>query len=109
MRGGWQPWLLLLEQTARDTGGQIVISEVGCMSRRGSPIEPWDYEGDRPIDLDVQARYYEATLLAMMQTDFIDGIYFWAWGIGPGGPDDGSHTPRGKPAAEVLRRYWRFE
>lgn len=102
----WQPWLLLLEDLERRTGRPVTITEIGCMSRRGAPVSPWDYEGSAPIDLEVQARYYEAALLALPTCPAVRGIYFWAWGIGPGGPDDGAHTPRAKPAEEVLRSFW---
>lgn len=103
---GWQPWLLVIEEVARQTGRPIIITEVGCPSRRGAAIEPWNADGDAPIDQEHQARYYEATLRALSSSDAIKGIYFWAWGVGEGGPSDGRHTPRGKPAADVLRRFW---
>jgi hypothetical protein len=102
----WQKWLGFLEEIERLTGRPIIITELGCMSRHGAPISPWEYEGEAPIDLDVQARYYEAALRALPTSSSVRGVFFWAWGIGPGGPESGSHTPRGKPAAEVLRRFW---
>jgi hypothetical protein len=76
------------------------------MSRQSGAISPWLYDGVDAVDVDLQARYYEATLRAMSGCDAIEGVYFWAWGISPAGPEDGSHSPRGKPAADVLRQCW---
>jgi hypothetical protein len=106
MMAGWQSWLLELEALERSTGRPVLITELGCASRRGGPVSPWDYTSTRPIDPGVQARYYEAALRALISEDAVRGVYFWAWGIGPGGPENGDHTPRGKPAAEVLRCFW---
>lgn len=106
MAAAWNHWILLLEQAERDTGRPVLITEIGCASRRGGPVEPWRYDGDAPIDLDLQARYYEAALRTLPGSGVVRGLFFWAWGLGEGGPDDGTHTPRGKPAAEILRQFW---
>ena len=106
MLAGWQPWLLELEELERATGRPVLITEIGCPSRRNGPISPWDYRSESPIDMEAQARYYEAALLALSSTPVVTGVFFWAWGLGPGGELDGTHTPRGKPSAEVLRCFW---
>ena len=102
----WEPWLEAMEAAADAMGRPLIITELGCQSRQGAAMTPWEYGGDAPIELTEQERYYEAALRVLPRRPFIEGLFFWAWGLGPGGPRDGSHTPRGKPAAECLRRHW---
>ncbi len=102
---GWQPWLLELEELERATGRPVLITELGCASRLDGPISPWDYLSTAPVDHEVHARYYEASLRALATTE-VGGVFFWAWGVRAPEAGDGSHTPRRKPAVEVLRRFW---
>jgi hypothetical protein len=103
---GWRPWLDILSTLADGWQRPLWLTEVGCMSRQGAAASPWEYGGTAPVDVALQARYYEATLRAVGSTPAVVGLFFWAWGLGPGGPADGSHSPRGKPAEEVLQQWW---
>lgn len=103
---GWQPWVEAIEVFSLSTGRPVLITEIGCPSRRGAALAPWDFESSEPIDVDLQARYYEASLAALPTCADVRGMYFWGWGISEGGVDDGSMTPRGKPAEALLRRVW---
>lgn len=103
---GWKPWIEMIEAFSRATERPVLITEIGCPSRRNAALAPWDFESSEPIDLDLQARYYEAALRALPTCAALRGMYFWSWGISEGGVEDGSMTPRGKPAESVLRRFW---
>jgi hypothetical protein len=38
---------------------------------------------------------------------WFNGMYWWKVGTnGFGGPEDGSHTPWGKPAMDVVKRWY---
>jgi hypothetical protein len=106
MVAGWQPWLRELDGLASQTGRPVIVTELGCASRCGAPVSPWDYVTERPLDLDEQARYYEAALIALPTCAAVTGVYVWAWGIAEAGPTDDGHSPRNKPAEDVLRRFW---
>lgn len=103
---GWEPWLEAIEAFGRATGRPVLITEVGCPSRRGAALAPWDFRSREPVDVELQGRYYEAALRALPRCAGLRGVFFWAWGLGPGGAGDGSFTPCGKPAEAVLRRFW---
>jgi hypothetical protein len=106
MIDAWGRWTPFLEAAAHATGRPLLVTELGCTSQRGAAVEPWDYAERASVDLEVQARYYEAALRALTDCPAVAGLCFWAWGIGPAGPTDRSHSPRNKPAEAVLRRFW---
>jgi hypothetical protein len=83
----------------------FVLTEVGYPSLDGGAAWPWDETREAPVDLEEQARAYRAFAAAWSGVDALRGVYFWNW-FGFGGPDDGDYTPRGKPAAEVIRSWY---
>jgi hypothetical protein len=82
-------------------GRRLVFTEFGFPSLDGGAMFPWDQTRRAPLDLDEQARAYEAFLSTLARAPFVAGSYAWTW-FGPGGPTCGDYTPRGKPAAQVL-------
>lgn len=102
----WKPVREQLEAFALSLERRVVITEVGYPSLDGGTRYPWDETRQAPIDLEEQRVAYEATARAWAATPFLGGIYFWNW-FGAGGPTDGSYTPRHKPAAAVLRAWYR--
>jgi hypothetical protein len=67
---------------------------------------PWD-ETPRAISLDEQARCYEAVFQAFYTKPWFRGMYWWKVGTnGFGGVKDGSHTPWGKPAMEIVKKWY---
>lgn len=107
--GGWRPVRDDLHRLSQRFRRPVLIVEVGFNSIAGAAHRPWEWarEGSEP-DLDLQARCYEATFRTFWDQPWIGGIYFWKWGIdaADGGRDDIHFTPRGKPAAEVLRAWF---
>jgi hypothetical protein len=87
-------------------GPRLWLSEVGYVSRDGAATRPWDYGLDTRIDLEEQRRAYHALRTAWSDTAALDGVFIWNW-FGDGGPRDGGYTPKGKPAEQVLRQWWR--
>jgi hypothetical protein len=84
----------------------VIFTEAGFASFQGSHREPW---AERPGKIAVadQARCYEAVLRAFYHKPWFQGIYWWKIGTdGHGGPDDVSLTPWGKPAMEVVARWY---
>jgi hypothetical protein len=96
-----------VETIHRRFGRPIVFTECGFSSLVAPHRQPWD-ETPREISLDAQAQCYEATLKTFYRAPWIAGFYWWKVGTnGFGGPTDGSHTPWGKPALNVLSRWYR--
>jgi hypothetical protein len=85
----------------------VLLTEAGYVSMEWPNRAPWD-ESPRRIDLDHQAKGYEAIYRAFWHKPWFAGIYWWRVGSnGEGGPADGHHTPWGKPAMDVVSRYYR--
>jgi hypothetical protein len=106
---GWKPVRENLHRMSEKFRRPVLIVEAGFNSIAGAGHRPWEWarEGST-IDLDLQARCYEATFRTFWNEPWIGGIYFWKWGIeaGGGGPGDIHYTPQGKPAAAVLRAWF---
>ena len=85
----------------------VIFPEAGFPSLKDPHREPWS-EAPRALSVDDQARCYEAVLRAFYKKPWFQGVYWWKVGTnGRGGPQDGSHTPWGKPAMEVVARWYK--
>jgi hypothetical protein len=96
-----------VEAVQRRFGRPVVFTEAGFSSYAAPHRQPWD-ETPRRLAPDEQARCYEAVLGAFYNRPWFQGVYWWKVGTnGAGGAQDGSHTPWGKPAMQVLARWFR--
>ncbi len=85
----------------------VIFTEVGFSSLEAPHRQPWD-ETPRRLSTEEQARCYEAVFQAFYRKAWFQGMYWWKVGSnGYGGPQDGTHTPWGKPAMEVVSRWYR--
>lgn len=85
----------------------VIFPEAGYPSLTTPNREPWA-EQPRELSMDAQARCYEALLKAFYTKPWFQGIYWWKVGTnGFGGLKDGTHTPWGKPAMQVVERWYR--
>jgi hypothetical protein len=84
----------------------VVFTEAGFPSIADANRKPWG-ESDSPVDLQAQARCYEALYRAFYQRSWFSGIYWWKVGTnGFGGANDASHTPWNKPAMDVVGNWY---
>jgi glycosyl hydrolase family 113 len=86
----------------------ILFTEVGYPSVRGAAVEPWVEDADRATNSEEQAAAYEAVFREFPARPWFAGMFWWKWrsdGSG-GGPEDGSYSPIGKPAAEIIRSWY---
>ncbi|MCD4657746.1 MAG: hypothetical protein K8S87_09410 [Planctomycetes bacterium] len=84
----------------------LIITEIGYCSVEDALAQPWDYLSNNPLDLEEQRLGYEAFFRSWFDESLFDGVYFYHW-QGEGGIFDSSYTPRGKPAGEVLKRWYK--
>ena len=101
----WQRIRSEVEAWRRSFGRPIVITEVGYPSRRGAGTDPWNYSAEGVPDLEGQRRCYRAFQRVWSGEPNLQGVYFYLW-WGEGGPGDSGYTPRGKPAADVIREWF---
>jgi hypothetical protein len=86
----------------------ILLLEAGWCSLSNASYEPWDYtRTELPLDLDIQTRLYTGFFESWWGKPQSAGFMLWEWTPeSPGGPDDKGYTPRGKPAAEILKAWF---
>ena len=104
----WQPIVRDLKATSERWDRKIVFTEVGYKSHAGATIHPWDWEIVGDADEALQAHAYEAAFRACWGQPWFDGFYWWKWHPASGltEPRPRDFTPQGKPAEEVLRRWY---
>ena len=109
-------WRELREEIERWRAGRrqpFVFTELGYRSRTGASAAPWDESTGGEPDLEEQRRAFEAFRRVWATTPDasasagsrspLSGLYIWNW-YGWGGPTSVGYTPRGKPAAQEVRR-----
>ena len=101
----WGPIKAKIASWRATSDKPLILTEVGYPSRRGAGLDPWNYGAEGAVDLDVQFRCYRAFQKVWSGEPGVAGVYFYIW-WGEGGPDDSGYTPRGKPAAEVVRQWY---
>jgi hypothetical protein len=106
---GWSPFRQKLQQLSEKWGKPLILTEIGARSILGGAQNPWDWQRQGPVDLDVQENFYEAALRSVAGQGWMAGMYWWQWSPDPaeGGPEDTGYTPHGKPAEAVLRSWYR--
>ncbi len=105
MTAAWEAIRLDLEGWAGRLGKRILFTEVGYPSRTGAGVDPWNYEAEGTADPEEQRRCYSAFARTWRGRPTLEGVYFYLW-WGAGGLQDTGYTPRGKPALEVVRRWY---
>jgi hypothetical protein len=84
----------------------IVFTEVGYAASAAAAAEPWK-EDNAPLDPAMQARCYQVVFEAFYREPWLNGLFWWKWpSHGRGGMDDESFNPLGKPAVQVLERWY---
>ncbi len=104
LMSGFAPFTHRLRTWAMAEGRRYILTEVGYPAQAHAAQRPWDYRISGPADPLLQLRCYRALFRAFHDDPRLRGLYLWNW-FGQGGMQDASYTPRGKPAAQVLR-YW---
>ena len=101
----WKGPRKALVDWARGLAKPLAVTEIGYPSLDGAATRPWDYTRSAKIDLEEQRRAYRAFARAW-SGQALAAVYFWEWSA-PGGPGDGGYTPRGKPAEQELKAWFR--
>lgn len=105
---GWVPFRAKLQALSERWDKPLVLTEIGCRSISGGAQNPWDWQRQGPVDLTVQANFYEAAFRAIEGRSWLRGLYWWQWSPDPddGGAADTGYTPHGKPAEAGLRSWY---
>jgi len=101
-----------LEDLSARWNRPVIFTEAGFTSSPYALTEPWrpgPYEAPHnSVRLDLQAEGWETLLTELWRRNFIWGVYVWKWHPNGawGGPTNADHTPQGKPALDVIRRFF---
>jgi hypothetical protein len=88
-------------------GKQILFTEAGYTSQRGTITDPSNWRVSRTPDQAEQAAAYEALLATFTGQPWWAGVYWWLWADAPDVEADPlDFSPRGKAAEAVIRRWW---
>ena len=100
----WQPVGQSLASLSAREGKKVAFTEIGMCSGQCSRTHTPSL-----ADYDWHARQYAAVFHALQgHSDWFLGSFWWNWDTDPGAFDrDDCLTPQGKPAEEVLRRFYR--
>jgi hypothetical protein len=107
-------YLAQLEGVSQRFNKPILFTELGYRSLDGTNKVPGAWQTKGTIDLREQADLYQAALEVLWGKPWLAGIYWWQWIVSPGasgsttgGATDDGYSPYGKPAEEVLKKYYR--
>jgi hypothetical protein len=103
-----QGYLITLKQLSDEYNRPVLLTEIGYRSVKGANEAPWEWHDHPEIDLALQSNLYEAALETFSKEDWVAGMFFWNWLTNPdqGGENDPDYTPKGKPAEDVLKRFY---
>jgi hypothetical protein len=102
----WRDLRAELERFAQKHERPLLFTEIGYLSQRGAAAWPWDEGSKQPVDLEDQRRCYAAFCRIWRDAPLLRGVYFWNW-YGWGGSSSRGYTPRGKPAADEIRSFFK--
>ena len=103
LEGAWRRHKADLLRWHADRTHPLLFTEVGYRSIAGSTAAPWDESVAGTPEMDEQRRAFSAFRRVWTKSPVLDGAYVWNW-YGWGGPGSIGYTPRGKPAADEVRR-----
>lgn len=110
LEAAWRPITRELAAYSARHHRRILFTEAGYVSQRGATTAPYSWTvSRRPAEAE-QAAAYQALLAALDGERWWAGVCWWMW---DDWPDSGetparlAYSPHGKPAEEVLRRWWR--
>jgi hypothetical protein len=94
----------------------IIISEIGYLSADGTNTDPPNFLkfAQAPVDLQEQADCYQAAFEVLWGKPWLKGIFWWRWNVLPREPGNirdvnKDSIPRGKPALDILKKYYLSE
>lgn len=110
LAAGWRDVVAELAAFSARHHRKILFTEAGYVSQRGTTTAPYSWTVSRRAGEDEQSAAYQALLTTFEGRSWWAGVCWWMW---DDWPDSGetparlAYTPHGKPAEQVLRRWWR--
>ncbi|MFH0846567.1 MAG: hypothetical protein V1894_00715 [Chloroflexota bacterium] len=108
LKDGWirTGYLADLEDLSKKFNKPVIISEIGYDSLDGTAKDFAAAHKEASVDLQEQADCYQAALEVLWGKPWLKGIFWWQWNAIS---TEWSGSPQGKPAEEVLKRFYLAE
>lgn len=113
IRDGWW-WIVYKARTLQARFGKpVMITEVGYPSVARAHAGPWDFRTEEPPDPELQRQLVEGALKVLRNWSDGEAVFYYLYGenlkagVVPGGLEDRTYAPWGKPVEAVLRWYFR--
>jgi hypothetical protein len=109
LKKGWEEKLKEIEFWQAKINKPVIFTEIGYKSSIGAAKAPWEHMPGKELDLQQQADCYQVLLETFWEKDWFYGMYWWEWGtnINMGGVSNRGFTPQGKPAQEILSKWYK--
>lgn len=104
----WRPIRSKLEQFAAEHDRKVLFTEFGYRNTLYAGRRPWEHDEGRAQRFDrAQYNLYEAFFRTFWAQDWVLGGFSWKWfaDVPPAG--NTTFSTQGKPAFEVIRRWYR--
>ncbi|MFK7808416.1 MAG: hypothetical protein AB8F74_11495 [Saprospiraceae bacterium] len=103
----WKPISLDLKSISEKYQRKVLITEVGYRNVSYAGLEPWTHDHENAVQNDqAQVNLYEGYFRTFQQESYIAGSFLWQWIYKDLKKGNTDFTPQGKPAMEVISRYW---
>lgn len=107
LQQSWRPAVDDLAGLTARYGLDVVFTEAGYTSQRGTITDPSNWRVSRTVDQAEQAAAYRALLATFSAQPWWNGVYWWVWITPPSTqPEPLDFSPKGKEAEAVLRQWW---
>lgn len=112
VREAWW-WIVYKARTLQARFGRpVMITEVGYPSVAHAHVGPWDFRTEKPADPALQKELVEGALKVLRNWSDGEAVFYYLYGenlkrgMVPGGLEDRTYAPWGKPVEAVLRWYF---
>lgn len=102
----WQPVIRRMARLSRTFGKPVLFTEIGYRASERAAWRQWELPRNAPPNVEVQRTAYEAFFEAVWPQPWLAGAYPWKWFSGP---NYDPYEIEDRPAAEVVRRYYRAQ
>ncbi|MEQ9201290.1 MAG: hypothetical protein RLO09_01825 [Cyclobacteriaceae bacterium] len=109
MESAWKKTALNIKDFSEKFNKPILFTEYGYQSVNGAAGEHWKVKKDTPnLNMQLQSEAYECLYKTIWKESWVAGGFLWKWHLheNRGGLQNPDWTPQGKPAEEVIARFY---
>lgn len=111
LKKGFERILKKIELVSKKYDKPVLFTEIGYRSVKAAWLQPHEGEGSKAMSMECQERCYKAVTQSLEGQDWVAGVFWWKWPsyLEYRGARDRGFAPNDKPAAEILRKWFKDE